>query len=102
MWVQGAVCRLLAQKMGSLGAIVSLTLRLLAPNVSRKRPLFASPSLTVCGPLHLMFSRAYRYRQLMAKGKHANQVVVAMARELAGCMGAMAQQVPVTASSQDA
>jgi hypothetical protein len=41
-------------------------------------------------------------RQLMAKGKHANQVVVAMARELAGCMGAMAQQVPVTASSQDA
>jgi hypothetical protein len=28
--------------------------------------------------------------------------VVAMARELAGCMGAMAQQVPVTASSQDA
>ena len=42
-----------------------------------------------------------RYRQLMAKGKHANQVVVAMARELAGYMGAMAQHVPVTASSQD-
>jgi transposase len=37
-----------------------------------------------------------RYRRLMARGKHANQVVVAMARELVGFMWAMAQQVPVT------
>jgi transposase len=34
-----------------------------------------------------------RYRQLMAKGKHANQVVVAIARELVGFMWAIAQQV---------
>ena len=37
-----------------------------------------------------------RYRRLMARGKHANQVVVAIARELAGFMWAIAKQVPVT------
>jgi transposase len=37
-----------------------------------------------------------RYRRVMARGKHANQVVVAMARELVGFMWAMAKQVPVT------
>jgi transposase len=37
-----------------------------------------------------------RYRRLMARGKHANQVVVAIARELVGFMWAMAKQVPVT------
>jgi transposase len=36
-----------------------------------------------------------RYRQLMAKGKNAQQVVVAIARELVGFMWAMAKQVPV-------
>jgi transposase len=39
-----------------------------------------------------------RYRTRIARGKHANQVVVAMARELRGCMGAMAQEMPVTPS----
>ena len=34
-----------------------------------------------------------RYRQLMATGKHAHQVVVAMARELSAFMWAMAKQV---------
>ena len=34
-----------------------------------------------------------RYRQLMAKGKHAQQVVVAMARALSACMWAIAKQV---------
>ena len=34
-----------------------------------------------------------RYRQLMAKGKHANQVVVAMARACSAFMWAMAKQV---------
>jgi len=34
-----------------------------------------------------------RYRQLMAKGKHANQVVVAIARELSAFMWAIAKQV---------
>jgi transposase len=37
-----------------------------------------------------------RYRRLIARGKHANQVVVAIARELVGFMWAMAKQVPVT------
>jgi transposase len=39
--------------------------------------------------------RCKRYRQLMAKGKNAHQVVVAIARELVGFMWAMAKQVPV-------
>jgi transposase len=37
-----------------------------------------------------------RFRRLMARGKHAHQGVVAIARELVGFMWAMAQQVPVT------
>jgi transposase len=36
-----------------------------------------------------------RYRQLMAKGQHAKQVVVARARALRACMWAIAKQVPV-------
>jgi len=35
-----------------------------------------------------------RYRHLMARGQHANQVVVAIARELVGCWWAIAQHVP--------
>jgi transposase len=38
-----------------------------------------------------------RYRQLVARGKHANIVTVAMARELAGFMWAIAKQLPVAA-----
>jgi transposase len=37
-----------------------------------------------------------RYRRLLARGKHANQVVVAIARELVGLMWAIAKQIPVT------
>jgi transposase len=37
-----------------------------------------------------------RYRRLIARGQHANQVVVAIARELVGCMWAIAKQLPVT------
>jgi transposase len=36
-----------------------------------------------------------RYRQLIARGKHANQVVVAVARELVGFIWAIAKQVDV-------
>ena len=36
-----------------------------------------------------------RDRQLMARGKNANQVVVAIARELVACMWAMAKQMAV-------
>ena len=39
-----------------------------------------------------------RSRHLVARGKHAHIVTVAMARERAGCMWAIAQQVPVAAS----
>ena len=38
-----------------------------------------------------------RYRRLMARGKHANQVVVAMARELIAFLWAIAKQLAVTA-----
>ena len=37
-----------------------------------------------------------RYRKLSARGKHATQVVVAIARELIGFMWAIAKAVPVT------
>jgi transposase len=37
-----------------------------------------------------------RFRRLLARGKHANQVVVAIARELAGILWAIAKRVPVT------
>jgi transposase len=36
-----------------------------------------------------------RYRQLVARGQHANVVTVAIARELAGFMWAIAKEVPV-------
>jgi transposase len=38
-----------------------------------------------------------RYRRLVARGKHANVVTVAIARELRGFMWAMAKEVPVVA-----
>jgi transposase len=41
-----------------------------------------------------------RYRRLVARGKHANVVTVAIARELAGCMWAIAREVPMTPSGQ--
>jgi transposase len=37
-----------------------------------------------------------RYRRLLARGTHAHQVVVAIARALVGCRWAIAKQVPVT------
>jgi hypothetical protein len=40
--------------------------------------------------------RCKRDRTLIARGKHANQVVVAIARELVGFRWAIAKQVPVT------
>ena len=41
-----------------------------------------------------------RYRQLLAKGKNANQVVVAIARELSAFMWAIAKQVTVAPKDQ--
>ena len=43
--------------------------------------------------------RCKRYRHLMATGKKAHQVVVAMARELRACMWAIAKQVAVRAKA---
>jgi transposase len=40
--------------------------------------------------------RCQRYRRLVSRGQHAHVVTVAMARELAGFMWAMAREVPVT------
>ena len=37
-----------------------------------------------------------RYRRLVSRGKHANVVTVAIARELVGFMWAIAQEIPVT------
>jgi transposase len=42
--------------------------------------------------------RCQRFRRLIARGTHADQVVVAMARELAGFIWAIAKQVPVQPS----
>lgn len=36
-----------------------------------------------------------RYRQLLARGKHANQVTVAIAREMAAVLWAIARQTPL-------
>jgi transposase len=44
--------------------------------------------------------RCQRSRPLLARGNHATVVPGAMARALAGCLGAMAQQVPVTPAGQ--
>ena len=41
-----------------------------------------------------------RYRRLVAQGKHANGVTVAIARELAGFMWAIAREVPVTPEAE--
>jgi transposase len=41
-----------------------------------------------------------RYRRLTARGKHATQVVVAIARAFVGCLWAIAKQVPVTPEGQ--
>src|SRR5436189_880698 len=41
-----------------------------------------------------------RYRRLLARGKHANQMVVAIARELVGFMWAIAKQVTMAPKDQ--
>jgi transposase len=38
-----------------------------------------------------------RYHRLVSRGKHANVVTVASARELSGCMWAIAKEVPIVA-----
>jgi transposase len=67
-------------------------------NVSRHRQLrleqLPKPIQDLSGKAQVRLCQ--RVRRLLARGKHANQVVVAMARELVGFLWAMAKQVPVT------
>src|SRR6266511_229411 len=67
IWVQQAVCRLLARNVGSLAVIVGPRRSLLAPNVSRKRPLFASLCAAVCRPLQVFSALLLLIRTLKAK-----------------------------------
>jgi transposase len=53
-----------------------------------------------CQPTRVRLCK--RDRRLVSPGKHPNVVTVAIARELTGFMWAIAKQVPVTPSSQDA
>jgi transposase len=67
--------------------------------VSRHVQLRLAPRLTPIqdssGKAHVRLCQ--RDRHLMARGQHATQVVVAIARERVGLLWAIAQQVPVTA-----
>ena len=65
-------------------------------NVSRHRPrrLAQHPTASqdISWTAHVRLGQ--RYRRLSARGTHANQVVVARARERMGCMWAMAPPIP--------
>jgi transposase len=65
-------------------------------NVSRHLRLENQPQVIqdISWKAHVRLCK--RYRQLLARGKNANLVVVAIARELAAFMWAIARQVPVT------
>ncbi len=71
-------------------------------NVSRHLPLrlaqLPKPIQDLSWQAHVRLCQ--RFRRLMARGTHANQVVVTMARELAGFLWAMAKAVTVTPSRQ--
>jgi transposase len=71
--------------------------------VSRRLPLrLANPPTIIQDPRwKAQVRRCNRSRQLLARGNHANVVTVAMARELAGFMWALAKPGPVTPSGQD-
>jgi transposase len=67
-------------------------------DVSRHLPLRLAtrPRVIQDSSWNAQVRRCTRYRRLIARGKHAHQVVVASARELMGFMGAMAKEVSVT------
>jgi hypothetical protein len=60
MWVHLAVCELVAMNLGSLAKSVGSRSLIFAEIMGSKSALFASPSLTVCRPLHLIRS-SYRF-----------------------------------------
>jgi hypothetical protein len=53
MWVQEAVCGLVAMNVGSLAVSVGSQPLIFARIVGSKLLLFANPSDLVCGPLHI-------------------------------------------------
>jgi transposase len=71
-------------------------------NVSRPLQLRRATPPTaiqdISGKAHVRLCK--RARKLIARGTHAHQGVVAMARALGGGLGAMAQEVAVTPSTQ--
>jgi transposase len=66
--------------------------------VSRHLPLRLDTQSTIIQNISgkAQVRRCKRYRRLVARGKHANVVTVAIARELAGGMWAIAREVPIT------
>ena len=71
---------------------------------SRPRPLRRETPPNVSHDIRwkAQVRRCPRSRRLVSRGQHPTVVTVAMARELAGCMGAMAKPGPVTPASHDA
>jgi transposase len=71
-------------------------------NVSRQlhRRLEKQPNMIQAISWTAHVRRCTRDRRLMARGKHAHQVVVAMARAWVGCLWAMAKEGAVTSSGQ--
>jgi hypothetical protein len=71
-------------------------------NVSRhlQRRLETPPNVIQDLSWKAQVRRCQHDRRLIARGTHANQVV-AIARELVGCLWAIAKQVPVTPSRMD-
>src|SRR5262249_5647727 len=62
--------------------------------LQRRLEQVSKPSQAI--PWQAQIRLCKRSRQLSARGKHANQVVVAIARALSACMWAMAQEGALT------
>jgi hypothetical protein len=69
--------------------------------VSRPLPRRLAPQPNIIQDIRwkAQVRRCTRDRRLVSRGQHANGVLVAMARELAGFLWAMAREVPVTPSA---
>ena len=84
------------------GAVAGLALSGPGPSASPPAPGEGAhaPIQDMRGTAQGRLGKAQRYRQLIARGKNAHQVVVAIARELRACMWAMAQEVPLTPETE--
>jgi hypothetical protein len=65
-------------------------------HLQRRLETVPQPSQELCWKAQRRLGN--RDRQLLARGKNAHQVVVAIARELRACLWAMAQEVSLTPS----